>query len=166
MKKRRKPMPPPTHLSDLERVLRGTAKWGAKQKAALKRLHRAARAERAADSRALGAHQRLELALFGDPRRQMMRDRELGPGFPASLIDGIVCINLCTIAGISPSEQGQEQLDAEYSWLGLIESLKSAEALKTGETETPRESDVFFWVSVSDPMELARELREVFVRYA
>lgn len=156
-------------ISKLRDRLREVRRWGPKEIAALRNLHKEARSERAErrnlKSKSLGPYERLELRLFGDPRKLMSTHEEQGLGFAASLMDGPL-VDPFTLAGIKNCDELEEAVWEETNWKDLLEDHTGVHLVVIGEDESPRVSDVSYWVWVSDPLELARELREAILQHS
>lgn len=143
--------------------------WVSGEKKALKLLHERARAEqslRCGQDLPPGPHERLEIELFGDPRRMMSEDETLGCGFYASLMDGPgVCF--FSLAGIHCSDRLHDAVWNDKNWHTLLDECDEASCEVVGEQDDrPGMSDVFYWVCVRDPVNLARQLREFIVSRA
>jgi hypothetical protein len=140
--------------------------WTRGPKAAMALLHERARnecaqARGAAD--APGPYRALEVQLFGDPARWMHIHEEQGLGFGASLIDGPQ-VDLASIAGLQLSDNASDRLVDQCSWQAILDGCSAAHCIEIGEQDGPGVSDVFYWVSVTHPEELARQIREFIVR--
>ena len=136
--------------------------WNLESKNALRILHERAHAERAARSarvEELGPYERLERQLFGDPSTLLSHHEEHELGFGASLIEG-PDIDLFALAGLHLSPYLQEALD-DHNWQSILLDCYAAECMEVDEQDDlPGMSDVFYWVCVEDPVQLARQIRE------
>lgn len=153
-------------LADIEARLFEVADWKAAAKNALRVLHQQARREalqRKGTDASLGPHEDLERNLFGDPSWLMEEHDEHGQGFSASLMDG-TAVDIFKIAGIDPSDDLHDRVWGNHNWQSILDECDAALCIEVGEQDDrPMMSDTFYWVSVDDPIELARQLREFIV---
>ena len=157
--------------AQVQRALLGRHEWTPEARDTLEYLHRRAREETA--SSVEGAHpvagadrgswRQLELRIFGDPRRHIEADSGDGPGFGASLMNGVgVC--LFELAGVVATDRMRDAVWSSCNWTNVLDACPAAFCFEVGESdEVPGMSDAYFWVAVDDGYELARQLRAFFV---
>ena len=150
-------------LAVIEERLRDIENWTSDSKNALIALHKGARQEAVARKKLggpLGPFEQLECSLFGDPKSVMDEDDEHGQGFSASLMDG-TSVDIFDIAGIECSDELHDRVWGNHNWESILGECDAAFCMEVGEQDDrPMMSDTFYWVSVDDPIELARQLRE------
>ncbi|MCX7366291.1 MAG: hypothetical protein NTV97_31365 [Alphaproteobacteria bacterium] len=156
-------------IEGIEERLRDVERWTRGPKAALQLLHRTARAEQLQRQASLGTpgpYELLEVSLFGDPNQLMSNDDEQGRGFSASLMDGPL-VDIFSLAGIDPSDELHDAVWGDHNWQSILDQCDEAFCVEVGEQdEQPGMSDIFYWVCVTNPAELARQLREFIVSKA
>ena len=105
----------------------------------------------------------LEERLFGNPTKRLERSRAHGLGCYASLMDGM-SIGVIRYSGLCDTDEQSDALWAERNWQAVVDACPSCDSFQIGEQDdAPGMSDAFFWVSVDDPREFARELRVFLV---
>lgn len=157
--------------ADVERSLAGEPAWTSEQRLLLNALHENCREEepwrysKARRSGPLSGYPwlALEERLFGNSTKQLERSRAHGLGCSASYLDGIG-IDVIGYAGLKYSDELHDALWGERNWQKVVSDCPSSDYFQVGEQDdAPGMSDVFFWVSVGDPREFARELRVLLV---
>jgi len=156
-------------IEGIEERLSNVERWTRGPKQALGILHNRARAEQAqrrAPRALAGPHECLEVRLFGDPNSLMSEDEVQGRGFFASLVDG-PSIDFFTLAGVNPSDELHDAVWAEHDWQSILGECEEAFCVEIGEqNDRPGYGDIFCWVCVENPAELARQLRKFIVSKA
>jgi hypothetical protein len=156
-------------IESLRGLLEGARPWSDERKAALIRLHEAARAEHVIRKRnggRRGPFERLEIALFGNPEKKLEKRRRRGCGFDASMVDGPTRISLEDIAGMEFTVEEHDAVWGATNWHELVDECHAAEVETEEEFEGgPGMSDVFYWVYVKDPVEFARQVRTKFMEF-
>ena len=105
----------------------------------------------------------LELSLFGDPASIMKDSEEHGQGFSASLMDR-TSVDIFEIAGIPWSVELSNRVWGNHNWQSVLDECDAAFCIEVVEQDDRlMMSDSFYWVSVDDPIELVRQLREFIV---
>ena len=156
-------------IDSLRSQLEGVRSWSDERKAALNRLHEAARAEHVIRERnggRRGPFERLEIALFGNPEKKLKKRRRRGYGFDATMVDGPTRISLEGIAGMEFTNEQHDAVWGATNWHELVDECYAAEVETEEEFEGgPGMSDVFYWVCVDDPVEFARQVRTKFMDF-
>jgi hypothetical protein len=157
-------------IEGIEERLSDIETWSRASKRALRLLHLRARAEqgerRNCKNGQIGPYEALENELFGNPLDLMSKNDDYGLGFNASLVDG-PAIGIFDLCGIYPDSNLHDRFVSKYSWLRLFEESQNANCeVLTHSDCGPGTCDTYYWVCVSDPTGLAREIRERIVDLA
>jgi len=89
--------------------------------------------------------------------------KEFGPGFAASLIDGL-SVDIFDLAELECTDELHDALWGERNWRSVIEEFESVTLIEIEEYEGgPGMSDTFYWVAVDDLDKFREELREIIL---
>lgn len=101
----------------------------------------------------------LEEKLFGNPSNYLRRVENGSIGFGASLIEG-PDISIFGVSGLVESDELHYGLWGETNWQDILNSCSSVCIYEDYSIDgMPGQSDTYFVVSVSEPIQFARELR-------
>lgn len=151
------------NLQALKDLLTGREEWGSREVVeGIGLLHRAAASERAKSGR-IGRFGKLERSVFGDPKPFFRRNRGMGLGFAASLSNGPEH-DLFKIAGLHRDYELKSRVWDELNWKSLLERCDGTDVVELEESDlAPCNTDVTYWVSIGEPVEFARALRETIL---
>jgi hypothetical protein len=89
--------------------------------------------------------------------------KEFGPGFAASLIDGL-SVDVFDLADLECTDELHDALWGERNWRSLIEECESVTLIEIEEHEGgPGMSDTYYWVAVDDLDTFRAEVREIIL---
>lgn len=148
----------------LKDLLTGREEWTAREVVeGIGQLHLAAAKERLLSGR-IGRFGKLERTVFGDPKPYFRRKRGMGLGFAATALYGPVH-DLFKIAGLHRDYQLESRVWDELNWKSLLERCDGADVVELEERDlAPCSTDVSYWISIGDPAEFVRELRETILQ--
>jgi hypothetical protein len=156
-------------IEGIEERLSDVQYWTRGVKKALRILHERARLEQAQrrnKKSTRGPYERLEMELFGDPNSFMSTHEDQGLGFDASLIDG-PSVDFFNLAGIDSSDGIHDAVWKDNNWQSILDQCEEAFCVEIGDEDyRSGASDTFYWVCVTNPEQLARQLREFIVSKA
>lgn len=148
----------------LKDLLTGREEWTAREVVeGIGQLHRAAAKERLLSGR-IGRFAKLERTVFGDPKPYFRRKRGMGLGFAASALYG-PAHDLFKIAGLHRDFELESRVWDKSNWKSLLEQCYGTDVVELEERDiAPCSTDVSYWISIGDPAEFARELREAILQ--